>query len=146
MKNKVVFSLLFLLFIGACSSDESSDDQNNNPITEENELLITKGLGKSSEEFVSNWNKLVSTISEDEQTTSFFSINPDEVKWTSIEKKTLYFEFGNIENPQNVFVINLNINQDSDTVTEVEFFAPTSKDEISSQQSKLFFSISDFYV
>tara|TARA_B100000902_G_scaffold209810_1_gene199633 strand:- start:1534 stop:2169 length:636 start_codon:yes stop_codon:yes gene_type:complete len=139
MKNKVVFSLLFLLFIGACSSDESSDDQNNNPITEENELLITKGLGKSSEEFVSNWNKLVSTISEDEQTTSFFSINPDEVKWTSIEKKTLYFEFGNIENPQNVFVINLNINQDSDTVTEVEFFAPTSKDEISSQQSKLFF-------
>ena len=139
MKNNVVFSLLFLLFIGACSSDESSDDQNNNPITEENELLITKGLGKSSEEFVSNWNKLVSTISEDEQTTSFFSINPDEVKWTSIEKKTLYFEFGNIENPQNVFVINLNINQDSDTVTEVEFFAPTSKDEISSQQSKLFF-------
>ena len=84
---------------------------------------------------------MVATISEDEQTSTFFSINPDEVKWTSLEKDTLYYEFGNLENPQTVFVINLNINKENSTVSEVEFFAPTSKDEVNSQQSKLFFLI-----
>ena len=40
-----------------------------------------------------------------------------------------------------IFVLNLNINQDKNTVSDVEFFVPVSKDEINSQQSKLFFLI-----
>ncbi|MGI9572147.1 MAG: hypothetical protein ACR2L5_02370 [Candidatus Actinomarinaceae bacterium] len=139
VKYKKSTLLILLLLLSNCSSDETQTDENSNMNNVDNEILISDGLGKTSEVFVSNWNQLVSTISEDEQTTSFFSINPDEVKWTSIEKDTLYYEFGNLENPQSIFVINLNINSDNNTVSEVEFFAPTSKDEVNSQQSKLFF-------
>ena len=140
MNNKITFlSLVLLIFIG-CSSEETSTEENtvNN---EQGELIISKGLGKTSEIFVSNWNKLVSSIAEDEQTNDFFSMNPDEVKWTSLDKDTLYYEFGNLENPQTVFVINLKIDKENNTVTQIEFFAPTSKDEINSQQSKIFFLI-----
>ena len=139
VKHKTFNLLILLLLLSTCSSDETQTEQNPSMNDVDNEILISDGLGKTSEVFVSNWNQLVSTISEDEQTTSFFSINPDEVKWTSIEKDTLYYEFGNLENPQSIFVINLNINSDNNTVSEVEFFAPTSKDEVNSQQSKLFF-------
>ena len=141
MKNKISTLIIILLLLSSCSSEESTSEEDTNESIAVNEFLISEGLGKTSQIFVSNWNQLVSTISEDDQTTNFFSINPDEVKWTSIEKQTLYYEFGNIENPQSVFVINLNINSDDNTVSEVEFFAPTSKDEINSQQSKLFFLI-----
>lgn len=141
VKHKTFTLFILLLLLSNCSSDETQTEQNPSMNDVDNEILISDGLGKTSEVFVSNWNQLVSTISEDDQTTSFFSINPDEVKWTSIEKDTLYYEFGNLENPQSVFVINLNINSDNNTVSEVEFFAPTSKDEINSQQSKLFFLI-----
>jgi ribosomal protein L24E len=141
MKVNISKILIFVLvFIGCFSDGESSDEDMTNSAVD-NDLSISKGLGKTSEIYVSNWNQLVAAISEDEQTTTFFSINPDEVKWTSLEKNTLYYEFGNLENPQNVFVINLNINKENDTVSEVEFFAPTSNDEINSQQSKLFFLI-----
>ena len=141
MRVSISKILIFVLvFIGCFSEDASSDEDMTNS-TVENDLSISKGLGKTSEIYVSNWNQLVATISEDEQTSTFFSINPDEMKWTSLEKDTLYYEFGNLENPQNVFVINLNINKENDTVSEVEFFAPTSNDEINSQQSKLFFLI-----
>ena len=139
MKNKISASLIFLIVLIGCNSEDTSIEESviNNSV--ESELSISKGLGETSEIFVSNWNQLVSNISEDEQTSNFFSINPDEVKWTSIEKETLYYEFGNIENPQMIFVLNLNINQDKNTVSDIEFFVPVSKDEISSQQSKLFF-------
>ena len=141
MKNKISASLIFLIVLIGCNSEDTSIEESviNNSV--ESELSISKGLGETSEIFVSNWNQLVSNISEDEQTSNFFSINPDEVKWTSIEKETLYYEFGNIENPQMIFVLNLNINKDKNTVSDVEFFVPVSKDEINSQQSKLFFLI-----
>jgi hypothetical protein len=141
MKVNISKILIFVLvFIGCFSDGELSDEDMTNSAVD-NDLSISKGLGKTSEIYVSNWNQLVAAISEDEQTTTFFSINPDEVKWTSLEKNTLYYEFGNLENPQTVFVINLNINKENSTVSEVEFFAPTSKDEVNSQQSKLFFLI-----
>ncbi len=138
IKNIFKYSFLFsILFIG-CSSDGVEEETE--AIQEsETDIVISEGLGETAEIFVSNWNELVSTISEDEQTTAFFSMNPDEVKWTSIEKETLYYEFGNTENLQSVFVINLNINNENNTVKEIEFFAPASKDEVNSQQSKLFF-------
>ena len=141
MKNNISASLIFLILLIGCNSEDTSIEESviNNSV--ESELSISKGLGETSEIFVSNWNQLVSNISEDEQTSNFFSINPDEVKWTSIEKETLYYEFGNIENPQMIYVLNLDINQDKNIVSDVEFFVPTSKDEINSQQSKLFFLI-----
>ena len=141
MKNKISASLIFLIVLIGCNSEDTSIEESGINNSVESELSISKGLGETSEIFVSNWNQLVSNISEDEQTSNFFSINPDEVKWTSIEKETLYYEFGNIENPQMIFVLNLNINEDKNTVSDVEFFVPVSKDEINSQQSKLFFLI-----
>lgn len=138
IKNIFKYSFLFsILFIG-CSSD-GVEEETEAIQDSETDIVISEGLGETAEIFVSNWNELVSTISEDEQTTAFFSMNPDEVKWTSIEKETLYYEFGNTENLQSVFVINLNINNENNTVKEIEFFAPASKDEVNSQQSKLFF-------
>ena len=111
MKVNISKILIFVLvFIGCFSDDESSDEDTTNSEVD-SDLSISKGLGKTSEIYVSNWNQLVAAISEDEQTSTFFSINPDEVKWTSLEKDTLYYEFGNLENPQTVFVINLNINK-----------------------------------
>lgn len=141
MKNNISASLIFLILLIGCNSEATSIEESGINNSVESELSISKGLGETSEIFVSNWNQLVSNISEDEQTSNFFSINPDEVKWTSIEKETLYYEFGNIENPQMIFVLNLNINQDKNTVSDIEFFVPVSKDEINSQQSKLFFLI-----
>jgi len=141
MKNNISASLIFLILLIGCNSEDTSIEERGINKSVESELSISKGLGETSEIFVSNWNQLVSNISEDEQTSNFFSINPDEVKWTSIEKETLYYEFGNIENPQMIFVLNLNINEDKNTVSDVEFFVPVSKDEINSQQSKLFFLI-----
>ena len=141
MKNNISASLIFLILLIGCNSEDTSIEESGINNSVESELSISKGLGETSEIFVSNWNQLVSNISEDEQTSNFFSINPDEVKWTSIEKETLYYEFGNIENPQMIFVLNLNINEDKNTVSDVEFFVPVSKDEINSQQSKLFFLI-----
>ena len=141
MKNNISASLIFLILLIGCNSEDTSIEESGINNSVESELSISKGLGETSEIFVSNWNQLVSNISEDEQTSNFFSINPDEVKWTSIEKETLYYEFGNIENPQMIFVLNLNINKDKNTVSDVEFFVPVSKDEINSQQSKLFFLI-----
>ena len=141
MRVSISKILIFVLVFSGCFSEDGSSDEDMTNSTVENDLSISKGLGKTSEIYVSNWNQLVATISEDEQTSTFFSINPDEVKWTSLEKNTLYYEFGNLENPQTVFVINLNINKENSTVSEVEFFAPTSKDEVNSQQSKLFFLI-----
>jgi hypothetical protein len=141
MKNNISASLIFLILLIGCNSEATSIEESGINNSVESELSISKGLGETSEIFVSNWNQLVSNISEDEQTSNFFSINPDEVKWTSIEKETLYYEFGNIENPQMIFVLNLNINEDKNTVSDVEFFVPVSKDEINSQQSKLFFLI-----
>src|SRR5210317_2596746 len=138
IKNIFTYSFLFLILFIGCSSDEAVDETDTIQDSE-TDIVISEGLGETAEVFVSNWNKLVSTISEDEQTTTFFSINPDEVKWTSIEKQTLFYEFGNKENPQAIFVINLNINADSEVVEEIEFFAPATKDEVNSQQTKLFF-------
>ena len=99
-----------------------------------------QGLGNSSEEFVSNWNQLVSTISEDEETILYFSMNPDNVKWTSETKEVLYYSFGDSGEQtdiNNVFVMNIFITDD--IVSRIEFFAPTSKDEANGQQTKLFF-------
>ena len=124
-----------------CSQSTESEIINDAESTEENDISLNyQGLGRPSEEFVSNWNELVSTISEDEETILYFSINPDNVKWTSETKEVLYYSFGDSgkqSDISNVFVINMFITDD--IVSRIEFFAPTTKEEANAQQTKLFF-------
>ena len=140
MKKFVLLSLSFMVLI-QCSQSTESEIINDTESTEENDISLNyQGLGRPSEEFVSNWNELVSTISEDEETILYFSINPDNVKWTSETKEVLYYSFGDSgkqSDISNVFVINMFITDD--IVSRIEFFAPTTKEEANAQQTKLFF-------
>ncbi len=140
MKKFLILSLSFMILI-QCSQSTESEMMNDVELTEENDLSLNyQGLGKPSVEFVSNWNKLVSTISEDEETILYFSMNPDNVKWTSETKQVLYYSFGDSgkqSDISNVFVINMFITDD--IVSRIEFFAPTTREEANAQQTKLFF-------
>ena len=134
MKN-VIFLVLVLIFVN-CSSEQSNESSNES--TNE-EIIVVSGLGKTSSEYVANWNKLVSDISSDEDTVFYFSINPDKVRWTSTEQNTLFYQFGDIENTNSSFIINIAIRDE--IVDSVEFFSPASTDDVSSQRTKLFFLI-----
>ena len=140
MKKIILLSLSFLVLIQCSTSNGAETVQEEESSGEETLSLNYQGLGNPSEEFVSNWNQLVSTISEDEETILYFSMNPDNVKWTSETKEVLYYSFGDSGEQtdiNNVFVMNIFITDD--IVSRIEFFAPTSKDEVNAQQTKLFF-------
>jgi hypothetical protein len=136
--KKIHLLIIFSLFISFCSSNDpvTTEIQNEEADTV---ITFTKGLTKSSSEYVSNWNKLISEISNDEETLLYFSINPDNVRWTSPERTALFYQFGNSENTSSSFVINLLIQDDR--VYGVEFFSPVVNDDISSQRTKLFFLV-----
>ena len=145
MRKVLFYIIISICFIG-CSNDENIEEtQSNTSITINEEITWSKGIGKTPEEFVSNWNKLINSISNDEETILFFSINPDSVNWGSEAELTLVYQFGKSTEKENIFVLNLNV--DNNSVRSIEFFAPTSTNEITSQQTKLFFlmiiSISD---
>ena len=110
-----------------CSQSTESEIINDPESTEENDISLNyQGLGRPSEEFVSNWNELVSTISEDEETILYFSINPDNVKWTSETKEVLYYSFGDSgkqSDISNVFVINMFITDDIVSALTMVWFA-----------------------
>ena len=144
--RKVLFFIIISICFIACSNDENIEEtQSNTSITINEEITWSKGIGNTPEEFVSNWNKLINSISNDEETILFFSINPDGVNWASEAELTLVYQFGKSTAKENIFVLNLNV--DNNSVRSIEFFAPTSTNEITSQQTKLFFlmiiSISD---
>jgi hypothetical protein len=136
--KKIHLLIIFSLFISFCSSNDpvTTEIQNEEADTV---ITFTQGLTKSSSEYVSNWNKLISEISNDEETLLYFSINPDNVRWTSPERTALFYQFGNSENTSSSFVINLLIQDDR--VYGVEFFSPVVNDDISSQRTKLFFLV-----
>ena len=129
---------LVLLLISSCSTSTDSNVEESEPPTGQ-EIVFDQGLGKNPTEFVANWNKLVDEISEDEETLLFFSINPDNVQWTSTDRNMLYYQFGLSENTQSLFVLNILIA--NDIVEGVEFFSPVANDEITSQRARLFFLI-----
>ena len=140
MKKFILISLSLLILIQCSQSSQSELVEEDNSSEEQNITLDYQGLGKPSQEFVSNWNQLVNTISEDEETILYFSMNPDNVKWTSETKEVLYYSFGDSGKDSditNVFVINMFITDD--IVSRIEFFAPTTKEEANAQQTKLFF-------
>ena len=126
MKKFILISLSLLILIQCSQSSQSELVEEDNSSEEQNITLDYQGLGKPSQEFVSNWNQLVSTISEDEETILYFSMNPENVKWTSETKEVLYYSFGDSgkeSDISNVFVVNMFITDD--VVSRVEFFAPT---------------------
>ena len=135
--KKISFLVLFTILFSFCSST------NTEAVDEEPEsgdqIIFTKGLGKSTSEYVSNWNKLISEIANDEDTVLYFSINPDEVRWASPEQTVLFYQFGKLEETPVSFAINLIV--EADIVTSVEFFSPVVSDETASQRTKLFFLI-----
>ncbi len=135
--KKITILLLFSLIFSFCSS---TDTETTETESQTNDVIIfTKGLGKSTSEYVSNWNKLISEIANDENTVLYFSINPDELRWASSEQTVLFYEFGKLEETPVFFAINLIV--ENDTVTSVEFFSPVVNDETASQRTKLFFLV-----
>ena len=135
--KKICFFLVFLL-ITSCTTSPDSDVDESGPTAGE-EISFDHGLGKNPTEFVSNWNKLVNEISEDEETLLYFSINPDKVQWASTDQKILFYQFGLSENTKSTFILNILI--DDDIVEGVEFFSPVADDEVTSQRTRLFFLI-----
>ena len=140
---KIAKLALFLLLISFCAEDSNLSIENNEDEVVENKnnnqddsVGWNSALGKSPEIFVSTWNSVVDSISDDEETILFFSINPDEVKWTSADKDQLVYKWGNASNEDNVFILNLYI--ENEIVRTVQFFAPTTNDTITTQQTKLF--------
>ena len=141
---KIAKLALFLLLISFCAEDSNLSIENNEHEVVENKnnnqqdsVGWNSALGKSPEIFVSTWNSVVESISDDEETILFFSINPDEVKWTSPDKDQLVYKWGNASNEDNVFILNLYI--ENEIVRTVQFFAPTTNDTITTQQTKLFY-------
>jgi hypothetical protein len=135
--KKITFLLLFASLISFCSSTVTEMTETESQTNDE--IIFTKGLGKSTSEYVSNWNKLISEIANDENTVLYFSINPDEVRWASPEQTVLFYQFGKLEETPVSFAINLIV--ENDTVTSVEFFSPVVNDETASQRTKLFFLV-----
>ena len=132
------FTILLILLLVSCSSNDSSEESNNNG-NQAAEIVFEQGFGKNPSEYVSNWNKLVSEISSDEETLFFFSINPDNVQWASTDRNILFYQFGLNEDTQSSFVLNILVADD--IVEGVEFFSPVANDEVTSQRTRLFFLI-----
>ncbi len=135
--KKFCYFLVFLL-IASCTSNTETDQEE---VTTEtaNEVVFAQGLGESPTQFVANWNTLVNEISEDDETLLYFSINPDEVQWTSTDQNILFYQFGLSENPQSNFVLNVLVA--NEIVEGVEFFSPVIDDEFTAQRTRLFFLI-----
>ena len=132
------FTILLILLLVSCSSNDNSEVSNNNE-NQSAEIVFEQGFGKNPSEYVSNWNKLVSEISSDEETLFFFSINPDNVQWASTDRNILFYQFGLNEDTQSSFVLNILVADD--IVEGVEFFSPVANDEVTSQRTRLFFLI-----
>ena len=135
---KKFFTTLLVLLLVSCSSTDISEEASSDD-TQSQEIVFEQGLGKDPSEFVTNWNKLVSEISSDDETLFYFSIDPEKVQWTTIDQEVLYYQFGFNENTESVFVLNLLV--ENGIVEGVEFFSPVENDEVTTQRARLFFLI-----
>ena len=135
--KKFCYFLVFLL-IATCTSSTETDQEEATSETGK-EVFFDQGLGESPTQFVANWNILVDEISEDDETLLYFSINPDEVQWTSTDQNILFYQFGLSENPQSNSILNVLVA--NEIVEGVEFFSPVIDDEFTAQRTRLFFLI-----
>ena len=133
--------IIFLFVFLSCTSDEVTtieNEENDNVQTTIESTLEpwSSALGKSPETFVSTWNSIVNSISNDEDTILFFSTDPDEVKWSTFDQEELVYKWGDASIGDNVFILNLDV--ENEIVRTVKFFAPTTNDQATTQQTKLF--------
>ena len=135
--KKFCYFLVFLLIATCSSSTETAQEEATSKTG--NQVVFDQGLGESPTQFVANWNILVDEISEDDETLLYFSINPDEVQWTSTDQNILFYQFGLSENPQSNFILNVLVA--NEIVEGVEFFSPVIDDEFTAQRTRLFFLI-----
>ena len=135
--KKFCYFLVFLLIATCSSSTETAQEEATSKTG--NQVVFDQGLGESPTQFVANWNILVNEISEDDETLLYFSINPDEVQWTSTDQNILFYQFGLSENPQSNFILNVLVA--NEIVEGVEFFSPVIDDEFTAQRTRLFFLI-----
>jgi len=135
--KKFCYFLVFLLIATCSSSTETAQEEATSKTG--NQVVFDQGLGESPTQFVANWNILVDEISEDDETLLYFSINPDEVQWTSTDQNILFYQFGLSDNPQSNFILNVLVA--NEIVEGVEFFSPVIDDEFTAQRTRLFFLI-----
>ena len=139
-RNIKVAHLIFSLLVVTCSSGTLVGEE---PIVTTSTITTIhldykKGLGGNPQNFVLNWNRLVSQVSKNEETIFFFSINPNNLIWADWKRDTLVYQFGNEENTLTGFTLNLNLNPESEIVYGIEFFSPASQNSIVAEQTKFF--------
>jgi len=136
---KVAHIILCLLVV-TCSSGTVNGEEPSVTMstTKTIPLDYKKGIGGNPQNFVLNWNKLVSQVSKNEETVFFFSINPNNLIWADWKRDTLVYQFGNEENALAGFTLNLNLNPENEIVYGIEFFSPASQNSVIAEQTKFF--------
>ena len=141
-KNNRIITILILLLsviLISCTSGETVNPAETVAENKDVKFDYEKGLGKNTDHFILNSNKLVSEVSTNEETIAFFSLNPNKLRWMDWKRDTLVYQFGNDETALSGFTLNLNINPETEIVYGIEFFAPATKDSIVAEQTKFFF-------
>ncbi len=141
-KNNRIITILILLLsviLISCTSGETVNPAETVAENKDVKFDYEKGIGKNTDHFILNWNKLVSEVSTNEETIAFFSLNPNKLRWVDWKRDTLVYQFGNDETALSGFTLNLNINPETEIVYGIEFFAPATKDSIVAEQTKFFF-------
>jgi len=141
-KNNRIITILILLLsviLISCTSGETVNPAETVAENKDVKFDYEKGIGKNTDHFILNWNKLVSEVSTNEETIEFFSLNPNKLRWMDWKRDTLVYQFGNDETALSGFTLNLNINPETEIVYGIEFFAPATKDSIVAEQTKFFF-------
>ncbi len=141
-KNNRIITILILLLsviLISCTSGETVNPAETVAENKDVKFDYEKGIGKNTDHFILNWNKLVSEVSTNEETIAFFSLNPNKLRWMDWKRDTLVYQFGNDETALSGFTLNLNINPETEIVYGIEFFAPATKDSIVAEQTKFFF-------
>ncbi len=141
-KNNRIITILILvlsIILISCTSGETVNPVETVAENRDVKFDYEKGIGKDTDNFILNWNKLVSEVSTNEETIAFFSLNPNKLRWMDWKRDTLVYQFGNDETALSGFTLNLNINPETEIVYGIEFFAPATKDSIVAEQTKFFF-------
>ena len=134
-----ILALALSIIIISCTSDETVNQVDSVSENKDVKFDYEKGIGKNTDHFILNWNKLVSEVSTNEETIAFFSLNPNKLRWVDWKRDTLIYQFGNDETALSGFTLNLNINPETDVVYGIEFFAPATRESGFAEQTKFFF-------
>lgn len=132
-------ALILSILVISCSAERTSGQTFEDSREEVVKFDYEKGIGKNTDHFILNWNKLVKEVSKNEDTIAFFSLNPNKLRWADWKRDNLIYQFGDEETALSGFTLNLNINPETEVVYGIEFFAPATNDSIVAEQTKFFF-------